>query len=154
MSGLKIEVNKNGAEVIALFSGQIDEDADFSPLQGKSAQTLVLDLEGVTLINSCGIRDWIEFQKSLSSDMKLVYRKCPQVIVEQLNIVKGFIRENSVIESFYAPYYNEEKDEEKKVLLRPEQVLNGKAPELKDDDGNVLEFDEIEAQYFSFLKNA
>lgn len=140
-------------KVEAVFVGQIDEDADFSPLNGKTSSAMVFDLEGVDLINSCGIRDWIEFQKSLPQDMKIVYRKCPQVIVEQLNIVKGFVRENSEIESFYAPYYNEDKDEEVKILLKPSQVVEGKAPTLKDDDGNELEFDEIEAQYFSFLKN-
>lgn len=153
MSGLKIELKEIGSEIEAIFEGQIDEDADFSPITGKSADTMIFNLEKVHLINSCGIRDWIEFQKTLPESMSIIYRKCPQVIVEQLNIVKGFVRENSSIESFYAPYYNEEKDEEIKALLTPGEVVDGKAPVLKDDKGNELEFDEIEAQYFSFLKN-
>lgn len=153
MSGLKIELNQNGDEIEAVFEGQIDEDADFSELKGKSPKRLIFNLKKVSMINSCGIRDWIEFQKNLPENMELVYRRCPQVIVEQLNIVKGFIRENGQVESFYAPYYNEDKDEEIKVLLTPDQVVDGKAPVQKDESGLELEFDEIEAQYFSFLKN-
>lgn len=152
-AGLKIDVVKKDGIVEAVFEGQIDEDSNFSSLEGITADVMVFDLEKVNLINSCGIRDWIEFQKALSPNMKLIYRKCPQVIVEQLNIVKGFIRQNSEVESFYAPYFNEAKDEEIKVLLTPSQIKDGMAPLLKDADGNELEFDEIEAQYFSFLKN-
>lgn len=153
MSGLSIEVIRREGETEALFKGQIDEDADFGPLAGESAPKLIFNLEGVELINSCGIRDWIEFQKTLSPGSKIVYRRCPQPIVEQLNIVKGFIRSNSEVESFYAPYYNEKKDEEVKILLSPGQIVDGKAPAQKDSEGNELEFDEIEAQYFAFLKN-
>ncbi|MEX0797889.1 MAG: hypothetical protein WEB87_04715 [Bacteriovoracaceae bacterium] len=151
--GLKIEVERKPSEVEVVFEGQIDEDADFSSLSGLEAQVMVFNLEKVSLINSCGIREWVEFQKKLPKETKLVYRKCPQVIVEQLNIVKGFIRDNSLIESFFAPYYNEARDQEVKVLLTPSQVKEGKAPVIKDEDGSELEFDEIEMQYFSFLKN-
>lgn len=170
MSGLNIELkestqineneneNESGKAIEAVFSGQIDEDSDFTVFDGldkrPEIRRIIFNLEGVELINSCGIRDWIQFQKTLPSTATIVYQKCPQVIVEQLNIVKGFIRENSLIESFIAPYYNEEKDEEVKVLLTPGQVVDGKAPVIKDEDGNELEFDEIEAQYFSFLKNS
>ena len=153
MSSLEIQITENGSEVEAVFVGQIDEDADFSPLLGVSASTMVFDLGKVSLINSCGIREWIEFQKSLPQETKITYRKCPQVIVEQLNIVKGFIRENSLIESFFAPYYNEAKDEEVKILLTPAQVVEGKAPAMNSSEGEELEFDEVEMQYFNFLKN-
>lgn len=153
MSELRISVEEQENVLIAEFQGQIDEDANFGPISGKNAQKMIFDLNGVTMINSCGIRDWIEFQKTIPLEVKLIYKRCPQVIVEQLNIVKGFIRENSQVESFYAPYYNEVLDHEIKVLLTPDQVKEGKAPKMRDEDGNELEFDEIEAQYFSFLKN-
>ena len=75
------------------------------------------------------------------------------MIVEQLNIIKGFIKPGGIVESFFAPYYNDAKDEEVKLLITPDEVVDNKAPAKKDSDGNELEFDEIELQYFNFLKS-
>ncbi len=141
------------SKAIYRLSGQIDEDADLSQINPEGVKEVIFDLDDVTLINSCGIRDWVKFQSELSDDLKIVYRKCPQVIVEQLNIIKGFIKDGGLIESFYAPYYNEVTDEEVKLLITPNEVVDSKAPEKKDSDGNILEFDEIELQYFNFLKD-
>ena len=106
------------------------------------------------MINSCGIRDWVEYQKRIPDQVKIVYSKCPQVIIEQINIIKGFIREGGIVKSFYAPYYDENNDQEVKILITPSEVVDLKAPEKKNDDGDILEFDEIELQYFNFLKNS
>jgi hypothetical protein len=152
VSSLKVVIDDKDNEVIFTLSGQIDEDADFSSLN-TDKKKIIFDLDGIELINSCGIRDWVEFQNGLPSDCSIVYKNCPQVIVEQLNIIKGFIKEGGVVESFYAPYYNEAKDEEVKILITPAEVVESKAPSKKDDDGNELEFDEIELQYFNFLKS-
>lgn len=145
----KVEVTD---EVEFKLSGQIDEDADLSLLNTDKAK-IIFDLEQVSLINSCGIRDWVEYQSSLPQASQIIYRKCPQVIVEQLNIIKGFIKEGGVVESFFAPYYNDAKDEEVKLLITPADVVDSKAPAKTDDEGNELEFDEIEMQYFNFLKS-
>ena len=39
-----------------------------------------------------------------------------------------------------------------KVLLKTDQIIDGKAPLMKNDNGDELEFDGIEATYFKFLK--
>ncbi len=152
-SNLEIEVVEEVGGLIYFFNGQIDEDSDFSAVNIGNHKSVIFDLENVNLINSCGIRDWVKFQSELPEDLIIVYRKCPQVIVEQFNIIKGFIKTSGIVESFYAPYYNDIKDEEVKVLIRPSEVIDLKAPEKKDDEGNLLEFDEIELQYFNFLKS-
>ncbi len=140
--------------IIFKLSGQIDEDADLSKLDFSGASEIEFDLENITLINSCGIRDWVEYQKRIPDQVKIVYSKCPQVIIEQINIIKGFIREGGIVKSFYAPYYDENNDQEVKILITPSEVVDLKAPEKKNDDGDILEFDEIELQYFNFLKNS
>jgi len=104
------------------------------------------------MINSCGIRDWVEFQKNIDDSVQIIYQNCPQVIIEQINIIKGFIKEGGIIESFYAPYYDEKNDKEIKILITPDEVVDGKAPVKKNEDGEELDFDEIELQYFNFLK--
>jgi hypothetical protein len=152
MSSLKIELTKNGTDTLITLSGHINEDSDLSLMKEMKGNELTLDLKAVSLINSCGIRDWIEFQKVNFDFSKVTYRNCPQVIIEQMNIVAGFIHPHGEIESFFAPYYSETSDQEVKLLITPSEVLDGKAPSKKNDAGEELEFDDIEAQYFNFLK--
>lgn len=152
MSSLNVIVTEDGSNTKVVLEGQINEDSDFSALESLKGDTLILNFKNVTHINSCGIRDWVEVQKKSFQFNKVIYQECPQVIIEQMNIVSGFIHKNGEIESFYAPYYNEAKDEEVKILLTPAEVVGSKAPLKKDQDGNELEFDDIEVQYFSFLK--
>jgi anti-anti-sigma regulatory factor len=152
MSSLTIAVTKVDSTVEVVMQGQINEDSNFDSLKGITDKKMVLDLKGITHINSCGIREWIEFQKENFKSEEVIYKECPQVIVEQMNIVSGFVHPNGLIESFYAPYYSEELDQEFKILLRPQDVVDGKAPLKQDEQGRDLEFDDIEAQYFNFLR--
>lgn len=152
MSSLDIKLREDGQNVYVELSGQINEDSEMQSLENLKAKKLVLNLKNVNHINSCGIREWIEFQKKHFSFEEIEYEECPQVIIEQMNIVAGFIHPNGKITSFFAPYYSEQEDKEYKILLKPNEVLDGKAPDKKDSTGNSLEFDEIEAQYFNFLK--
>ncbi len=151
MSSLEIKVEISGDQALAKLIGQINEDSDLSALENITAKTLILDLKEVSLINSCGIREWVEFQNQHFDFEQVIYENCPQVIIEQMNIVAGFIHKNGKIKSFYAPYFNEFTDEEVKILLTPQEVVDGKAPVKKDAEDRELEFDEIEAQYFNFL---
>ena len=145
--------NQQGDEIIFELSGQIDEDADLAKLDFSEAKSIEFNLNDISLINSCGIRDWVEFQKTIPESVQISYSHCPQVIIEQINIIKGFIREGAKVKSFYAPYYDEANDQEIKILITPEEVVNQKAPVKKNEKGDLLEFDEIELQYFNFLKN-
>jgi anti-anti-sigma regulatory factor len=150
---LEIKIEKKPEGTVVHFSGAIDEDSNFSSLDALKEEQVIFNLEKITFINSCGIREWIKYQDQMRSEIKVTYKKCPQVIIEQMNIVKGFIKAGGSIESFYAPYYNEKTDEEIKILITPSQVINHKAPSVKSEDGEQLDFDDIEAQYFNFLKH-
>ena len=68
-------------------------------------------------------------------------------------MVHGFFRKGAVINSFYAPYFCEECGKESKVHLESSQVKNRKAPRVKCPNcgKDNMDFDAIEAQYFSFL---
>lgn len=133
--------------------GAIDEDSDFKELMGLEQKTISFDFDLVTMINSCGIREWIKFNEKLPPKSNIVYKNCPQIIIEQINMVHGFFRQGAVIQSFYAPYYCEKCGKEAKIHIKSEQVKNRKAPSADCPHcGNEdIEFDAIEAQYFSFL---
>jgi anti-anti-sigma regulatory factor len=132
--------------------GAIDEDADFKELEGLEQKTMSFDFDKVTMINSCGIREWIKFLEKVPEAVHVIYRNCPQIIIEQINMVHGFFRSGASIESFYAPYYCESCGQENKIHLKSEQVKNRKAPKMECPKcAEEMDFDAIEAQYFSFL---
>jgi DNA-directed RNA polymerase subunit RPC12/RpoP len=67
-------------------------------------------------------------------------------------MVHGFFRKGASIQSFYAPYYCESCGKENKIHLKADQVKNRKAPKMECPKcGEEMDFDAIEAQYFSFL---
>lgn len=155
MSKLRIDKQLLDDKLTILLAGTIDEDADFKPIEGLSQPEVVFDFEGVTLLNSCGIREWISYIAKLPTKTHVTYRKCPQIIIEQINMVHGFFREGAVIESFYAPYYCEKCDKESKLLLQTATVKNRRAPAASCPHCGAegLEFDALEEQYFHFLKH-
>ncbi|MBT4762636.1 MAG: hypothetical protein HOO06_13130 [Bdellovibrionaceae bacterium] len=155
MGQLNINVATAGDEITINVMGHIDEDADFTSTELKGSK-ITFDLEKVETINSCGIREWIKWIKSSPEASKIVYKNCPKVIVDQVNMVAGFLPNNGSIESFYVPYYSEESGDEKMILFNHGVEFNGSnitPPDgIKDDDGEEMEMDVIEAKYFKFLQ--
>ncbi len=151
-SGLDIQINQDSTTAKVKLAGRIDEDSMFDNLLSSQAVEFHLDFSGVTLINSCGVREWINLVNDLSKKAKIIYKNCPQIMVEQMNMVEGFLPNNTEIESFYAPYFDPDADEEVKVLIMTKEISNKKAPSKKNDAGVELEFDALEAQFFNFIK--
>lgn len=153
-----IEKQPDGGRLVIGIKGNIDEDANFQPVDTTGFTAVVLDLEGVTAINSVGIREWIKWVKLIPTAIQMSVRKCPKIIVDQINMVAGFLPPAAVIESFFVPYYADATGSEKMVLFQNgKEFKNGVLEfpaEIKDDSGEVMEMDVIEAKYFKFLKNA
>lgn len=156
MSGkFSFEVKDAGDHTVFAFTGTIDEDVDFTKVPLAKKPVYVFDFEGVRAINSCGIREWVKFSEGIEPATKLVYLNCTQIIIEQINMVAGFFRSGSEVRTFYAPYFCEGCDEERKVRIETKTVSGGSAPEVKCADcGAAMEFDALEEQYFRFLKMA
>lgn len=102
-----------------VISGSIDERAQLASLV-PSAQggKLVLDLGGVTFINSLGVREWVRLQTAArAAGVKLQLRRVAEVLIHQLNIVPA-ARAASEVQSFFATYVCEHCDEEQDELLQ------------------------------------
>lgn len=138
-------------EIHVELAGVIDEDAIFDKMQNLKMSKYIFDFSKVNMINSCGIREWIKFLLGIEG-AEIIYQNCPQIIIEQVNMVHGFIRKGIVVESFFAPYFCPACDKEKKILIKNFEVQNSKSP-LKQCETckGDLEFDAIEKQYYSFL---
>ena len=157
MGNLKIDSDGGAVTQKWNLEGTIDEDSAFpvEPLAG--VHRLVLNFEGIKTINSCGIREWIRWQQQIPPSMVMEFHNCPKPIVDQINLVKGFLPPQAEVKSFYVPYYCEETDFEQNVLFRygvefqdgqvmaPNDVVDPKT-------GDSMEMDVIEEKYFHFLK--
>lgn len=153
MNKFDIKLNDNGGALQVKVVGIIDEDVDFAgfPLQG---QQIEFDLKDLKSINSCGIREWIKWMGT-ASNAKISLHNCPKVIVDQINMVDGFLPSNGEVQSFFVPYYSEEAGSEKNILFTRGKEFNEGAvnapPSVKDEEGNEMEMDVIESKYFKFL---
>ncbi len=159
----KFEIQKDaaakasGGEVHLKISGAIDEDASFPfdliPADGSS---LVLNLAGVSLINSCGIRSWVKWIKGIPESTKLVLYDVPKIVVDQINMVDGFVPINTQIESFYVPYFCDACEEVTQVLYKAGKHYLGKDLKFKEPVAcqkckGETEIDVLETKYFKFL---
>jgi anti-anti-sigma regulatory factor len=139
--------------------GVIDEDNNLSGLVDRlGGDVLVVDASEVDRINSCGVRDWVNWLIAVEEmRFKVILIRCAPPIVTQINLVTNFVGD-AVVHSFFAPYYCPECDREVLKLIETES-LYGQTPVTPPsfrcgDCGGVLEFDDIEEAYFAFINAA
>lgn len=156
MSKFQFKKEEDGKSIKYHIGGVIDEDVDFKDLAVAGFEQIDLDLGQLQIINSCGIREWIKWLTANSTG-KIQFHNCPKVIIDQVNMVEGFLPKNAEVKSFFVPYYNDDFGSEKNVLYRAGVEFEGNQithpSEVKDGDGNAMEMDVIEAKYFKFITN-
>jgi anti-anti-sigma regulatory factor len=141
------------------LSGVIDEDNELGTLADKlGGGTAVIDVSEIERINSCGVRDWVNWLgKAEKGGAKIVMVECSPAIVAQINLVNNFTG-NGVVKSFYAPYFCPNCDLEKVLLVETRDMAGQtpfKAPSCRCDEcDGPMDFDDMEESYFAFLGNA
>lgn len=155
MGKLDVKMNKAGDSLTVQMMGSIDEDTNFAQLNIAGNSKVTLDLKDLKSINSCGIREWIKWLGGAGS-AQITFVNCPKVIVDQVNMVDGFLPANGKVQSFFVPYFNEDSGSEKNILFTygkefTEGQVNPPAG-IKDEEGNEMEMDVVEAKYFKFIK--
>lgn len=155
MSKLSVLITQQESKKIIHIEGVLDEDFLFAKYPLNDASELEFFLGKVKKINSCGIREWIKWLNTVKGVKARLY-ECPKLIVDQINMVHGFMPENCTMESFYVPYFNEASGAEKIVLFsRGKEYTDGELhfpTDIKDEKGEAMEMDVIESKYFRFLK--
>ena len=139
------------------LGGVIDEDNELNDLVDKiPAGTAVIDLGEIERINSCGVRDWVNWLSKLESNgTRSVLVECSPAIVAQINLVNNFTG-NGVVKSFYVPYFCPECDEEKVLLVEASDMgpPPHEPPTCRCDECDlVMDFDDMPDSYFAFLAN-
>jgi anti-anti-sigma regulatory factor len=139
------------------LTGVIDEDNELADLVDKIPPgTAVIDLGEIERINSCGVRDWVNWLGKLESNTtKVVLVECSPAIVAQINLVNNFTG-TGVVKSFYVPYFCPECDEEKVLLVEAADMgpPPHEPPTCRCDECDlVMDFDDMPDSYFAFLSN-
>jgi anti-anti-sigma regulatory factor len=139
------------------LAGVIDEDNELSELVDKIPNgTAVIDLGEIERINSCGVRDWVNWLSKLEGNgTRSVLVECSPAIVAQINLVNNFTG-SGVVKSFYVPYFCPECDEEKVLLVETSDMgpPPHEPPTCRCDECDlVMDFDDMPDSYFAFLSN-
>ncbi|MBX2986893.1 MAG: hypothetical protein KF802_03260 [Bdellovibrionaceae bacterium] len=147
-----------------VIEGPLDEKAPLFRHDLTGAQTLILDMKGLSFINSVGVTNWIQWAAKLPPGLKVKMRQCPMLLLNQLRNVHGFMPKGGVVESLQAPYVCPSCNAER-TLLFEDGVHYGsgsaenpgkpftRLPEPVDcpDCGDPMEEDFIEHRLFGFL---
>ena len=139
------------------LEGVIDEHASLLGVIDRARNgALILDLGGITFINSLGVREWIRMQQAAAKiGLHMELRRVAEPIVHQLNIVPA-TRGVSMVTSFFAPYECDDCDAEHDMVL--DVRLHGadlaklRAPAMPCPDcRRPMEFTSPPELYFTFL---
>lgn len=147
------EIQQQGDVLHVQLQGSIDEDADFAALLGEleKSQKLRMDLSQIHRINSCGVREWVNFIRNFPENIQIELEQCSPVVVSQINMISNFLGSAHVL-SVQAPFVCDACGQEQNVLLTMEP---GKRPTLNQIAcsacGGEMQFDDIEDSYFAFL---
>jgi hypothetical protein len=148
-------VQREGERIRVELKGEIDENAEFSELgRALRGARVELDLEGITRINSCGVREWVNFVRDLEVK-RLTFDRCSPSVVGQINAIYNF-RGDAEVRSFFAPYVCEACHADEYKLLEPAvhfpDRLRPSVPAFRCArcDGPLV-FDELPERYFAFL---
>jgi anti-anti-sigma regulatory factor len=139
------------------LAGVIDEDNELGELVEKiPTGTAVIDLGEIERINSCGVRDWVNWLSKIEGNgTHSVLVECSPAIVAQINLVNNFTG-NGVVKSFYVPYFCSECDEEKVLLVETSDMgpPPHEPPTCRCDECDlVMDFDDMPDSYFAFLSS-
>lgn len=145
-----------GGAVLSL-AGSLDETAALPELPARAAGgRLVLDLGGVTFINSLGVRDWIRLQAAAqAAGVDVELRRVSEPIVHQLNMIIA-ARGAARVTSFYAPYACDACGREESLLIEVaahrELLLRLEAPPMTCPEcAAPMAFNDFPERYFALL---
>src|SRR5579883_1127789 len=130
-STLWYRIDERDDAIEVALGGDLDEHADFAELRARLRGRVVLVLAEVRRINSCGVREWVNFLRELPpavSSVELV--ACSPAVVNQLSTISNF-RGGASVRSLLAPYVCERCDVEETRLVELAPRAADRGPRLR-----------------------
>ena len=155
---LAVSVVPQGVRTMVALAGRVDETAGaLSAVAQIPTREVVIDLGGITFINSLGVREWVRALRALlGRRAEVTLTHVSAVLVPQMNMVRE-MSAGARIASFEAPYSCNKCGLEGPMmidvtvhgdLLRAMSAPKLPCPECKAQ----MVCDEIPGQYFLFLE--
>lgn len=159
MAKVDLSFSKNGNAGIIKVGDKVDQAVIFPEMADfEGVEQLVIDFGSVQLINSLGVKEFLNFLKFLHEipNIHIFYEDCTPLVVKQMSMLPEFVH-GVVIRSVRGPLYCENCDLEAeisiiigdKTLAEIEPLTQGNV--CKECEGE-LEFDEPIRSYFFFLE--
>jgi anti-anti-sigma regulatory factor len=151
----RISVEQHGD--VLMISGSIDHTSGLLNLLAHARdRRLVLDLGGVTFINSLGVRDWIRLQGAAQrAGVAVELHRVAAPLIQQMNMIIS-ARGAARVVSFFAPYACDACGHEASLLI--DAVTHAQALARLDppailcaECGAMMVFNDFPERYFSFL---
>ena len=110
------------------LSGVINEYTDLTPLLKKPGSSLILNLKGISYINSLGVTRWLGMLRDLEVEGKSVeYQECSQPFLLQCSMVLT-LTQGVKLSSGYVSHYCEDCAESFMQLVQFEKVNLSEIP--------------------------
>ncbi len=126
MGEFTFETVKIGTDQLQIsFKGYLDEKANLPQIADlNSASKLVFNFAECQMINSMGIKKWVMLMDKVQSAgfAKVILSHCPIMVVNQVNLIKGFLPQNGEVESVYFPITCSKCDQDFSILGQVDEV--------------------------------
>ncbi|MCM2324129.1 MAG: hypothetical protein NDJ90_12790 [Oligoflexia bacterium] len=144
--------------------GNLDETADLARVStylsklGEGLKAVTLDLRGLVVITSAGLRSWITFINALkSASFDVTFSAVSEVFLERTSAFPQMLDGHAwTVVAFEAPYYCLACKKRVVHILKTEEFpVTPEAPEPParacTDCGKALRFDEVPEDYLGFI---
>jgi anti-anti-sigma regulatory factor len=141
---------------VLTIAGEIDDTTELASYAEQLQGDAIIDLAGVTFINSVGVREWVTLLDQLMArGLKITLRNVSEPMVRQMTMVME-AKGDATVDSFFAPYLCPKCGDERALLINVAEhratLTAGTPPELPCPKcGATAEFDEFPARYLAFL---
>lgn len=154
---IAINITKEDDWEVVTYIGPINEESEvhLSRVLENLGPKVKINFKQVSMVNSCGVRSWVNFMREAEENREISYRECTSEIVMQINMIPSF-RGRSLIESVYGAYTCDDCGHQENKLF--ESGKNMPASEEDDVDppncskcGSEMEMEELEDEFFAFV---
>ena len=161
---IEARILEESSSALLVVSGWVNEDVSLSTvipmLSDIGTSVVAFDLSKVTLINSCGVREWLLFIQRMQTKFQCLFTFLNEAIVEQANMIPNMLgKAGTAVMAFEAPYYCAKCETRQLEVLKPKDINldqgTFEAPSFSCKKcSGPMTFDAVEDEYFHFLKHA
>ena len=143
MTGFSYELKDLGEHGVELaLIGYMDEKTELpSPEKLKNFSRLTINFARVNAILSMGVKAWIRFADDVERipQTPIEFKNCSKAIIDQINLVVGFLPKNAHVTSLYVPVYCPDCQASVKSLQKVDDIktLIHKVPAKLDTDRSL-----------------